>query len=72
METLQIASETNANNEQNKSPIDKLRKEKVLDHSAQQLRGRDAFLDDNYKKPQVVLDSNHIKPSEVLLVFVVA
>ncbi|XP_021640055.2 uncharacterized protein LOC110635149 isoform X2 [Hevea brasiliensis] len=66
IETLHMSPEISASNEQSKSPVDKLRKEEILDYKAQQLGGRDSFLDDSYKKPQLVLDSNHIKPTEIL------
>ncbi|OAY31767.1 uncharacterized protein LOC110599602 isoform X1 [Manihot esculenta] len=64
LETLHINPEIN--NDQNKSHVDNLWKEDILDHRTQQLGGRDAFLDDSYKKHQVVPDSNHVKPTDLL------
>eukprot|EP00257_Ricinus_communis_P018678 XP_015577461.1 uncharacterized protein LOC8262865 [Ricinus communis] len=67
METLRMCpTEIIANNEQSKSPADKLRKEEILDHRAQQIAGRDVLLDTTYNKPQVLIDSNHVKQTEVL------
>ncbi|KAJ6435724.1 hypothetical protein OIU84_000857 [Salix udensis] len=67
MEALYIhPPEINVNNDQKKSPVDKFKKEVILDHKTQQATGREVLLDNILNKPQVVLESNHIKQFEML------
>ncbi|KAJ6731806.1 SERINE-THREONINE PROTEIN KINASE [Salix purpurea] len=67
MEALYIhPPEINVNNDQKKSPVDKFKKEEILDHKTQQTTGREVLLDNILNKPQVVLESNHIKQFEML------
>ncbi|KAJ6330694.1 hypothetical protein OIU76_009316 [Salix suchowensis] len=61
--------EINVTNDQKRSPVDKFRKEEILDHKTQQIAGRDVLLDNTFSKPQVVPDSNHIKQFKVLSAF---
>ena len=58
--------EINVNNDQKKSLVDKFRKEEILDHKTQKIAGREVLLDNTLSKPQVVLNSNHIKQFKVL------
>ncbi|KAG6739908.1 hypothetical protein POTOM_057526 [Populus tomentosa] len=67
MEALHIPPpEINVNNYQKKSPVDKFQKEEILDHKTQKIAGREVLLDNTLNKPQVVLESNHIKQFEML------
>ncbi|GAV73894.1 PB1 domain-containing protein/Pkinase_Tyr domain-containing protein [Cephalotus follicularis] len=52
--------------EQNKSLVDRFRKEDVLDNRPHQIGGRELRLDDTLSKHQMVLDTNQNKASEVL------
>ncbi|KAF9662810.1 hypothetical protein SADUNF_Sadunf18G0093000 [Salix dunnii] len=65
MEALYICPpEINVNNDQ--SPVDKFKKEEILDHKTQQTTGREVLLDNILNKPQLVLESNHSKQFEML------
>lgn len=67
MENLRVRPpEVLVNNEQNKSAGDKPRNGGILDHKQQQISGREAILDNTCSKPKMVLDANHIKPTEML------
>ncbi|KAK9269190.1 hypothetical protein L1049_000959 [Liquidambar formosana] len=67
METLRIYPDENfVNNEKSKSPADKPKKDDILGHKQQQISGREVLLDNAYSKPKMVLDTNHIKPTEML------
>uniref|UniRef100_A0A5B6Z740 Protein kinase domain-containing protein n=1 Tax=Davidia involucrata TaxID=16924 RepID=A0A5B6Z740_DAVIN len=67
MENLRICpSEVFVNNEQSKSPVDNPKKEDNLENIPQQIDGREAYLDNTFSKPNVVLDTNQIKSNEML------
>ncbi|KAL5839887.1 hypothetical protein ACOSQ4_012495 [Xanthoceras sorbifolium] len=59
MENLRMCpTEICANNEQNKSSVDKLRKEDILDGRPQQMAGREVLLDNTFSEPSMVLETN--------------
>ncbi|KAK1550898.1 hypothetical protein Q3G72_026599 [Acer saccharum] len=66
METLRMCPpEVCANNEQNKSPVDKHRKEDILDGGPQQMAGREVLIDNTFSKPPMVFEINRIRTAEM-------
>lgn len=67
MEALRVwHTEFNVNNEQNKLPVDKFRKEDIMDGRLQHLAGDEVLLDNTFCQPGMVLETNQMKATEVL------
>lgn len=67
MEGLRLCpTEFNVNNEQNKLPVDRFRKEDIMDSRPQHLGGKEVPLDNTFSQPSMVLDTSQMRTTEVL------
>ncbi|KAJ0030615.1 hypothetical protein Pint_14703 [Pistacia integerrima] len=66
MESLWVCPSDNIKNGQNNLPVDKIRKDDILECRPQQRVGREVLVDNTFSQPPLVLDTKQNKTTEVL------